>query len=121
MRVVECAGDSVEVVFEQVRVGIEGHGRGRVPEHSLHGFHIRARTDGEGGGGMAQVVRCHTREHRILRLRPSDRAREPAGLRARQAEVVVTAAEEQIAGVLVVDRAIEERREELRVGTERAR
>ena len=50
------AGDGVEVVVEQVPVRVECHHGGRVSEHPLDGFHVRAGADGERGSGVAEVV-----------------------------------------------------------------
>ena len=63
----------VQVVVEQVRVHVQGHGRARVPELPLDGLDVRAAPDHEAGGGVSQVVDGHARHAgRVAR------AREPA-------------------------------------------
>lgn len=115
MGVVECAGDGVEIVFEQVRVGVERHGRGGVSEHPLHDFHVCTRADGEGCGGVPQVVGRHAREPGVLGLRAFDRGGEPSGLRAGRAEVLPAVAEHEVTRALPVDGGDDERCEELGV------
>ncbi|MCS5734273.1 hypothetical protein N1032_11045 [Herbiconiux sp. CPCC 203386] len=45
--VIEGLRDGVEVVVEEVGVGVQGHRCGRVAEHALHCFQVR---DGGDGG-----------------------------------------------------------------------
>ena len=64
----------VQVVVEQVRVHVQGHGRRRVPELPLDGLDVRAAPDHEAGGGVSQVVDGHARHAGRVAL-----AREPTG------------------------------------------
>ena len=55
-RTAECLRDVVEVVVEQVGVGVKRHrGRG-VTEHPLNGFHIGAGADRETRRGVTEVM-----------------------------------------------------------------
>jgi len=48
--------DCVEVVLEQIGVGIEGHRCRSVAEHLLHGLDVGAGADRQRRSGVAEVV-----------------------------------------------------------------
>jgi len=50
--VVESNSHGIEIVIEQVRVGVERHRCGLVPEHALDGVHVRSGADRERGSGV---------------------------------------------------------------------
>ena len=54
---VQGVGDLVQLVGEQVPVEIQRHGGALVAEHLLHHLHVGAGGDGQGGRGVAQLVR----------------------------------------------------------------
>jgi hypothetical protein len=53
----EPGRDRLEVVIEEIRVGVQSHGRGRMPEHPLNGLHVRSGADGEARRRVPQLVR----------------------------------------------------------------
>jgi len=65
----------VEIVLEELCIGVERHGRACVPEHPLNRFHVGPGADRKRRGGVAQVVGSDARHDRrrlltaILRLR----------------------------------------------------
>jgi len=62
----------IEVVLEQISVGVECHGRRLMPQHPLHGLHICTRTDRQARRRVAQIVRGEP-----LQARRADRFPEP--------------------------------------------
>ncbi|WP_455429747.1 hypothetical protein [Microbacterium hominis] len=87
-------GDGIQIVVEEVGVGVEGHRRRRMPGHSLHGLHVRTGAGYERCGGVTGIVRRESRDRWIDSLRAPDRIRERS-LRTRVAHVVDAVAEEQ--------------------------
>lgn len=63
-------GACIEIVVEQVSVGVNGHCRRGVPEHFLHGLHVRAGADRKGRRRVPQSVRRDARDALINLLRP---------------------------------------------------
>jgi hypothetical protein len=57
-RCVQACSRTVKVFIEEVGVNVECHRRLSVPEHPLDRLHVRAGTDGQARGCVAQIVRC---------------------------------------------------------------
>lgn len=62
---VEPVCNAVEIFVEQVRVDVERHAGLGVAGHVLYGRHVRAGTDRQRCGGMAQIVRRNQRERLV--------------------------------------------------------
>lgn len=56
--VIERNRNGVQVIIEQVGVSVECPRCGRVAEHPLHRFHVRASADSETRSRVAEVVNC---------------------------------------------------------------
>ena len=59
---VECRGDVVEIVVEEVRIDVERHGCGGVVQHALNRLHVRAGLHRERRGRVAKVMNGHERQ-----------------------------------------------------------
>jgi len=81
---IEVLCHGIEVVIEEIRVHVERHRGGRVPEHSLECFDIGAAADGEACGGVAQVVNSGLGKLRVGVLKSVYGPREPPELGAGQ-------------------------------------
>jgi hypothetical protein len=71
-RRVQAVRYAVQVLVKGVRVDVQSHRRFGVAKHPLDRFHVGARTHGEAGRGVTQVVRRNGRERLIRRLAPCD-------------------------------------------------
>jgi hypothetical protein len=71
-RPVEPVRNGVEVIGEEARVDVEGHGGGGVPEHQLHRFDVGACGYGKAGCGVAQLVRRESKQSDLLRSRTEE-------------------------------------------------
>jgi hypothetical protein len=69
-RPVEPARNGVEVIGEEARKDVEGHGGGGVPEHQLNRFDVGAGCYSKAGCGVAHLVRVSrlgVRQHLVMR------------------------------------------------------
>ena len=69
--------NGIQVVLEQVRVGVERHGCGRVAEHPLDRLGVRAGADRDACGRVPEIVRSDLREARLGGTRRLYRVPEP--------------------------------------------
>lgn len=92
--------DIVEIVVEEVCIGVERHrGRG-MSQHPLYRFHVRAGADRETRCGVSEVVRRDPRERWVCGSPPVHCAGEPSALGVGELHPGLSIAEHQRIGVL---------------------
>ena len=104
--------DFVEPIFEEVAVGVEGHGRGAVSQHLLDDFDVGSASDGQTRGGVSEFVWVEVG----YADGPGCRAERGAEGAHSQGLAVADAGEDQVVGRFAVEVTCEVGGEELRDG-----
>ena len=58
-RLIEGTRNRVQIVIEQVRVGVECHCRRCMTQHSLYSFDVASCANSQTSGGVPQIVESH--------------------------------------------------------------
>lgn len=93
-RATEGFGDMVKVIVEEISVGIERHGGGRVPQHALDGLYVCAGAYRQARRGVSHVVRRDPSEGGVGAHCTLHGGSEPTVLRIRSDEVTMAIAEQ---------------------------
>ena len=109
---VHRAADFVEPVFEEVAVGVEGHGRRAVSQHLLDDLDVGSAGDGQTRGRVPEFVRVEVG----YADGPGSRVERRAEDAHPQRLAVADAREDQVVGLLAMEVACEIGGEELRGG-----
>lgn len=113
----ETKRNVVQVVFEQICVGVQGHGGGGMPEHSLNGFHIRARGDREACRSVPEVMGTDLGEAGIDVLSACDRSHEPSRETVGCLQVLDSISEQDAVSLATLAELLDRLVEELWIGT----